>query len=76
MSGESDPVTRAEATSGPRATPVLRIPGSTAAAWLSVNGMVGGPPGNRPSNTSPVSIGHGAIDLWHRQVREGRKDGR
>ncbi|GAA3243343.1 hypothetical protein Sros01_25150 [Streptomyces roseochromogenus] len=39
MSGAKDPSTRAEATSGPRARPVRRTAGSTAAAWLSVKGM-------------------------------------
>ncbi len=39
MSGASEPVTSAEASSGPRARPSRRMPGSTAAAWLSVNGM-------------------------------------
>ncbi|GGU20572.1 hypothetical protein GCM10010274_03930 [Streptomyces lavendofoliae] len=39
ISGEKDPITSAEATNGPRAVPDLRMPGSTAAAWLSVNGM-------------------------------------
>ncbi|GGU89094.1 hypothetical protein GCM10010275_26760 [Streptomyces litmocidini] len=38
MSGEKDPATRADATSGPRAVPSRRSAGSTAAAWLSVNG--------------------------------------
>lgn len=38
MSGAKEPATRADATSGPRAVPSRRSPGSTAAAWLSVNG--------------------------------------
>ncbi|GLV90444.1 hypothetical protein Slala04_18980 [Streptomyces lavendulae subsp. lavendulae] len=39
MSGAKEPRTSAEATRGPRARPVRRTAGSTAAAWLRVKGM-------------------------------------
>ncbi|WP_162494544.1 hypothetical protein [Streptomyces thermolilacinus] len=68
-------MTSAEAARGPRAAPDRRIPGSTAAAWLSVNGMSDGPR-NRYSPSNSVSINHHVIDMRHRQIREGRKDDR
>src|SRR5690348_12221999 len=44
MSGASEPATSAEATSGPRGLPSRSI-GSTAAGWLSVNGIPPSSPG-------------------------------
>lgn len=63
ISGDIDPMTSAEATSGPRAAPDRRIPGSTAAAWLSVNGMSDGPPVHMLPNMNPVSISHRPIEM-------------
>ncbi|GGS86315.1 hypothetical protein GCM10010222_30070 [Streptomyces tanashiensis] len=63
MSGEKDPATSADATSGPRAVPSRRSTGSTAAAWLSVNGN-----GSSPRVPECV-VGRSA---WAAGVQEGR----